>query len=158
MDVPEVRELLLKTALSELRSTLTPHGVVRLAGPIEAAEGAFGHATEEVLGVLFRGVAHEYDTMIRQARQGPRAARMRVVRSVLERAVISAACWRNKEAQMRSSCDLAQAMVAAGMANGVPEVVLLAEVNDDLSGESLFDAVHEMLAAAAALRRTEPRV
>jgi hypothetical protein len=152
MDAPEVCELLLKTVLSELRATLTPLGAVRLAGALDAAEGAFGNAGEEVLGVLFRSVAHEYDSMIKQARQGPRAARMRVVRSVLERAVVAATCWSTKEAQMKATCRLAQAMVQAGIANGVPEVVLLAEVDGRLTAESLANAVHEMLAAAVAVR------
>jgi hypothetical protein len=152
MDVIEVRELLLRTVLDEIRSTLTPNGAVRLAGPIEAAEGALGRAEEEMLGALIRGVKYEYYAMIRQARQGPRAEQMRRVRSVLEKAVLAAVCWESKETQLMTVCRLARAAVAAGMARGVPEVVLLAEVDDQLRGAALASAVDEMLAAAAALR------
>ncbi len=153
-----MREMLLKTVLAELRLTLTPNGAVRLAGPIEAAEGAFGRAEEEMLGVLFRGVAYEYDTMIRRARQGPRVEQMRRVRGLLETAVVAAVCWRNNEAQRLAVCRLARAIVASGKAGGVPEVILLAEVDDQLRGSALVSAVDEMLAAAAALRESKPQL
>jgi hypothetical protein len=146
----EAREALLQVVIQEVRSTLTPNGKVRLAGALDAAEGAIAHG-EDVASLLFRVLADSYESMLRQARSGARMERMRELRGSLERAVVLSACSYEESATL-AACSLARAMTHSGIAAGVLEVRMLAGVDVSLRGELLITAVRDALDAAEEIR------
>lgn len=142
--------MLLREVIAEVRATLTPKGLVRLSGALDAAEGALSQG-EDVASLLFRVLADGYDSMLRQARSGARVDRMRDLRASIEYAMVVSAC--TKESTMAIAlCSLARAMAGSGVAADRLEVRVLAGVNPSLRGDALVQAVRDSLDAAEAIR------